>query len=78
MATVHYVHEDRAWVDIGDHVFPTRKYGLIAKALREGLGVGPERIHGWDRVEDEDLERVHTSLSRRPVARTGHLGHAEQ
>lgn len=60
MFSVHYVHEPHAAVDIGDHVFPTEKYGLLAAYLREELHVGPERFHGWEPALDEDLERVHT------------------
>lgn len=60
MVSVHYVHQEHAQVDIGDHVFPTEKYGLLAQYLRDELGVGVERFHGWEDVCDEDLERVHT------------------
>ena len=60
MPSVHYVHEPHAAVDIGDHVFPTAKYGLLHRALREELGVPASRFHGWEEVRDEDLERVHT------------------
>lgn len=59
-ATVHYVHEALAGIDIGDHVFPTEKYELLARAVREECGVSSLRIHPWDEVFDEDLERVHT------------------
>jgi len=57
---VHYVHEPSAWIDIGPHVFPIEKYRLLGDLLRDELGVGPDRIHGWDVVRDEDLARVHT------------------
>lgn len=57
---VHYVHESIAGIDIGDHVFPTEKYGELASLIRRELGVGSQRFHGWEEVLDEDLERVHT------------------
>lgn len=60
MVSVHYVHQEHSAVDIGDHVFPTEKYGLLAQYLRDELHVGDERFHGWEDVFDEDLERVHT------------------
>ena len=58
--SIHYVYESIAGIDIGDHVFPTEKYELLARAVREQLGVPPTRIHPWDDVFEEDLERVHT------------------
>lgn len=57
---VQYVHESHAGIDIGDHVFPTGKYREVARLIREELGVGSQRFHGWEEVLDEDLERVHT------------------
>ena len=60
MVSVHYVHQTHAAVDIGDHVFPTQKYGLLAEALRNELDVSDDRFHGWEEVLDEDLERVHS------------------
>lgn len=57
---VHYVHQTHAAIDIGDHVFPTEKYQALAHLVREELGVPSQRIHGWEEVFDEDLERVHT------------------
>ena len=59
MAAAHYVYEADAWIDIGDHVFPIDKYPRLFELLQSELGVTAERIHGWDVVEDEDLERVH-------------------
>lgn len=60
MSSVHYVFEGRALVDIGEHVFPTTKYRLLAEAIRNELQVPAARFHGWDDIVDEDLERVHT------------------
>jgi acetoin utilization deacetylase AcuC-like enzyme len=60
MSRVHYVFEPLSRIDIGEHVFPTEKYGLLVRFIREHLAVGDERIHPWETVRDEDLERVHT------------------
>jgi len=68
LATVHYVHQADAWIDIGPHVFPIRKYQLLGEFLRSELEVEPERIHPWEAVTDEDLERVHTPRYLRDLA----------
>lgn len=60
MFRVHYVHGPGASIDIGDHVFPIAKYRILEHLVREELGVPEERFHGWEAVEDEDLDRVHT------------------
>ena len=60
MAEVHYVYHPNSGIDIGPHVFPTEKYGLVARFVREELGVEERRFHGWEAVADEDVERVHT------------------
>ena len=60
MAEVHYVYDTSSGSDIGPHVFPTEKYALLARYLRDELGVGDERFHGWEAVTDEDVGRVHT------------------
>ena len=60
MAEVHYVYHPDAGIDIGPHVFPTEKYALLAQYLRDELGVGNKRFHGWEDVTDEDIRRVHT------------------
>jgi len=57
---VHYVYQLSSGIDIGPHVFPTEKYGLLARFLREESGVEQDRFHGWEAVTDEDLRRVHT------------------
>jgi acetoin utilization deacetylase AcuC-like enzyme len=54
------VYHPHSGIDIGTHVFPTEKYGLLARYVREQLGVGEDRFHGWASVADEDLARVHT------------------
>ena len=60
MAKVQYVYHPDAGIDIGPHVFPTEKYALLAQYLRDELGVGDERFHGWEAVTDEEVGRVHT------------------
>lgn len=58
--TVHYVCNSKAAPDIGEHVFPIEKYAILRRLLIEEMGTEPARMHGWDEVCDEDLERVHT------------------
>ncbi len=60
MAEVHYVYERSALVDIGAHVFPMEKYGLLARMIRSELQSSDTHWHGWEEVFDEDLERIHT------------------
>jgi acetoin utilization deacetylase AcuC-like enzyme len=60
MAEVHYVYHPDSGIDIGAHVFPTEKYALLAQYLRDELGVGDDRFHGWEEVTDEDIGRVHS------------------
>ncbi len=62
MTEVHYVYHTSSGIDIGPHVFPTEKYALLAQYLRDELGVGDERFHGWEVVTDEDVGRVHTRV----------------
>jgi acetoin utilization deacetylase AcuC-like enzyme len=59
MPSVHYVHQERPPIDIGEHVFPIQKYQILARLLREELGVPDERWHGFAAVEPGDLERIH-------------------
>ncbi len=59
--SVQYVHVGDAPLDIGPHVFPIEKYALMPRALREELGVPPERLHGPEALAREDLARVHTA-----------------
>jgi acetoin utilization deacetylase AcuC-like enzyme len=54
------VHGPGSLIDIGAHVFPIDKYRILERLVREELGVEEDRLHGWDEVEDEDLDRVHT------------------
>ncbi len=61
MTEVHYVYHPDSGIDIGEHVFPTEKYALLERLLREELGVEEDRFHDREAVTDEDLGRVHTS-----------------
>lgn len=61
MPEVHYVYDSSSAIDIGAHIFPTEKYALLDRYVRDELEVGTERLHGWDTVTDEDIERVHVS-----------------
>ena len=58
---VHYVEHHDANIDIGPHVFRTEKYGIVPRVLRSELGVGDERFHSANRLEEDDLARVHTA-----------------
>ena len=48
MPEVHYVYQEDAGIDIGAHVFPTEKYALLARYVRDELHVGEERFHRWE------------------------------
>ena len=61
-AQVHYVEHPEAPIDIGPHVFPIEKYGILPRLLRSELGVGDERFHPADHLEEDDLPRVHSTL----------------
>ena len=58
---VHYVEHPDASIDIGPHVFPIEKYRILPRMLRSKLGIGDEHFHSAERVEDDDLARVHTA-----------------
>ena len=60
-AQVHYVEHPEAHIDIGPHVFPTEKYRILPRLLRSELGIENERFHPADRLEEDDLARVHTA-----------------
>jgi acetoin utilization deacetylase AcuC-like enzyme len=34
---------------------------LLADSIRDEMGVGDDRFHGWQEVTEEDIRRVHTS-----------------
>ena len=84
--SVHYVYLGDQLFDIGPHVFRVEKYPLLARALRQELGIPQERFHAPEAVSWSDLARVHgpaylddlrhgrvtpaTSMSELPVERT--------
>lgn len=59
-------HSPRYEADIGDHVMPIRKFGLVRRAIEEsGL---PGRVLEPEPATDEDLLRVHTPEYVRAIA----------
>lgn len=55
----------RYFADLGEHVMPIRKFGLVAQAIREaGL---PIRLEEPEPASDADLRRVHTAEYIRAV-----------
>lgn len=69
------VHTDGLQIDIGAHVFPTRKYGLVRAALRERGLAGPEQFVAAPLATWDQLALVHTQewLSRLREDRLGVL-----
>ena len=59
MSAEIFIHANRAPIDIGIHVFPTVKYELIARALRD-LGIPESRFGEPQKVSASDLSLVHT------------------
>ena len=48
------------WMDLGGHIFPTHKFGLIhEKMLREGIASEDEFVKP-ELISDKELEIVHT------------------
>ena len=58
---VHFVEHPDANIDIGPHVFPVEKYGIVPQLLRSELGIEDECFHPADKLADGDLARVHTA-----------------
>jgi len=55
-----FVYSDRIYADIGDHVFPIEKYGLVRQRLiEEGILTADDFIEP-EMATDEDLLLVHT------------------
>ena len=48
-------------VDIGTHVFPTRKYRLVSERLREKHTIARDNIKQPTAVSDDDVALVHTA-----------------
>jgi acetoin utilization deacetylase AcuC-like enzyme len=62
----HVVHDPRYFADLGPHVMPIRKFGLVREAIeRSGR---PHAIVAPSPVTDADLLRVHTEAYVRAVA----------
>lgn len=58
---VQYVEYRGPVIDIGPHVFPTEKYGIVPRLLRSELGISDDRFHPADTLDRGDLCRVHTA-----------------
>jgi acetoin utilization deacetylase AcuC-like enzyme len=63
---IRLFHSPRYFADIGEHVMPIRKFGLVREAI-EASGV-PARIEEPPRARDEELVRVHTADYVRAIA----------
>lgn len=57
---VHFVYHPEYYCDIGVHVFPMRKFGLVRDRLAREARLGPERFLEPEPATDADLARVHT------------------
>jgi acetoin utilization deacetylase AcuC-like enzyme len=55
---IRLFHSSRYFADLGEHIMPIRKFGLVRDAI-EASGV-PARIAEPERATDEQLLRVHT------------------
>jgi acetoin utilization deacetylase AcuC-like enzyme len=64
-------------VDIGPHVFPTRKYGLVRNRLVAEGTVHEDNIRRPEAAADEDVALVHTASYVRKI-KTGTLSIQEQ
>lgn len=63
---MHVVHSPRYFAELGEHVMPIRKFGLVREAIeRTGLAV---RFEEPQPADDEALLRVHTPEYVRAVA----------
>ena len=57
---IAFVYSDRIHADIGDHVFPIEKYGLVRQRLIDDGALGPEDFVEPQMATTEDLLLVHT------------------
>ena len=71
------VHHESYGVDIGPHVFPTRKYGLVLARLLERDVIASRDVHVPEPATDEQLARVHTGAWLRKL-RSGSLTERER
>lgn len=60
MADLPVVHHEDYEIDIGAHVFPTRKYRLVRNRLLDEGTVTENQIRKPEPVTDEDVALVHT------------------
>ena len=60
MADLPVVHHEDYEIDIGAHVFPTRKYRLVLGRLLDERTVTESQIRKPEPVTDEDVALVHT------------------
>ena len=58
---MHVLHSARYHIDIGPHVFPTRKYDLVRARLLETGVIQPSDVVEPEPANWEELARVHTS-----------------
>ena len=71
-----FVHHELYAADLGPHVFPMEKYGLVRRALLDGGDTTGEDWRTAEPASREDLARVHTAeylddfLAARSTART--------
>jgi len=70
------VYHERYDLHLGEHVFPSQKFRLIAEALKRQGIAGEEDFLRPSGAADEDLVRVHTPEWVRKL-RTGTLTHSE-
>ena len=71
-----FIYSDNYWmVDLGEHVFPVKKYRLIYEALLR-LGVKRENFLSPQLAKEEDLLLVHTEKYLKKL-KTGDLSHSE-
>ena len=57
---IAFIYSDRIHADIGDHVFPIEKYGLVRQRLIDDGALGPEDFVEPQMATTEDLLLVHT------------------
>lgn len=60
MSLLNYVYSPSYRVDIGSHVFPTSKYGILRQRLIDDCGVGEDQFVEPEPAAAEDVLRVHT------------------
>jgi acetoin utilization deacetylase AcuC-like enzyme len=71
-----FIYSDEYWmVDLGNHVFPVKKYRMIYEKLLS-LGAKRENFLAPKPAADEDLLLVHTPKFLKKL-KTGSLSHAE-